>query len=132
MAIIDATILRGARVATKNIKHQLSGLLVQFPAVQGIHPGSINVELSAPLSIPKWDYITQPTPWWDEGPNRIQIETFGFLEINFEYPLNGKLYRSWLFDCYNSACHRSPLHHEIISAHIPGISYNQRCRLHLP
>jgi hypothetical protein len=131
--LIDATTFRGAGAATKNIKHQLSGLLSQFPVIIGIHPGSINVRLDQPLNKLNWAYVTNPSIyWWDEGPNRILTETFGFLEIKFEYRLGGGLYRAWLFDCYNSAWHASPCDFEIISERIDGVSFGQLCRVHLP
>jgi hypothetical protein len=131
--VFKGTTFAGFGAATKNIKHQLSGLLSQYPPIIGIHPGSINVRLDNPLSELSWDYVTDPPiHWWYEGPNNVQTETFGFKEILFEYPLGGRLYRAWLFDCYNSAFHQSPLLFEIIAEKIAGLSYNQRCRVHLP
>jgi hypothetical protein len=39
--VIDGTIIRGAGVATKNIKFQLAHLVWQFPDIKEIYPGSI-------------------------------------------------------------------------------------------
>jgi len=132
--IVDATIIRGFGAATKNMRNQLSHLVRQFPDIKNVHPGSINVELIKPLYGLKYDYVTSPPiRWWDVGPDRWQTETFGFLEIKFEYPVgNNALYRAWLFDCHNSDYHNNPLRFEIISEKIDGIVYNQSCRMHLP
>jgi len=128
--IVDGTIIRGARAATKNMKHQLVHLVRQFPHIKNVYPGSINVQLIKPLHRLTYDYITSPIQWWDVGPNRWQTETFGFLEIKFEYPVGNSVpYRAWLFDCYNSDYHNDPLRHEIISERIEGVAYNQPCRV---
>jgi hypothetical protein len=88
--IIEALIVPGAGVATKNLRHQLPELIKQFPEIANIHPGSINVLLGKPphiqtLDIQTWDCITTPIQWWDAGPDRYQTEVFGFLRIEFEY-----------------------------------------------
>jgi hypothetical protein len=130
--VIDATIVRGAGAATKNMWHQLPELVRQFPNITNVRPGSINVRLSKPLYV-NYEYTTSPISWWDDGPNRWQTEIFGFLEIKFEYPIdNNTLYRAWLFDCHNSTYHNDPFHHEIISEKIEGVAYDKRCRVHLP
>lgn len=129
--IIDAIIIQGFHAATKNMRNQLVHLVRQFPDIKNVHLGSINVELIKPLHGLTYDYITSPIRWWDVGPDRWQTETFGLSEIRFEYPIgNSALHRAWLFDCYNSAYHDDPLHHEIISEKIEGIAYNQPCRVH--
>jgi hypothetical protein len=131
--IVDAIIVRGAGAATKNMRNQLPQLVRQFPDIENVHPDSINVKLVKPLPRLKYDFITSPIRWFDVGPNSWQTETFGFLEIKFEYPVgNSAPYRAWLFDCYNSACHNDPPRYEIISKKIDGIAYNQPCRVHLP
>jgi len=61
------------------------------------------------------------------------MEIFSFLEIKFEYPVDGSaLYRAWLFDCHNSAYHGDPHHYENVSEMINGMAYGRRCRLRLP
>jgi hypothetical protein len=132
--IIDATILRGSGVATKNIKFQMPHLVWQFPDIRNIHPGSINVLLNKPLLISSYDCTTLPTPWWDVAenhPGRWAVEQFSFLEISFEYPIGGALHRAWLFDSHNSAYHNDPIRFEIISETIYGLSYGQRCKVHI-
>jgi hypothetical protein len=139
--IIEATIFQGARVATKNLSHQLPELKKQFQEIANIHPGSINVLLGKPLSNPpqietlhiqKWDCVTTPIQWWDAGPDQYQTEFFGFLRIEFEYPLNGPLTRAWIIDCYNSQAHGQPQFYEIVAERIEGVSYFQPCRIHVP
>jgi len=130
--IIDATVTSGFGVANKNIKFQLPHLVQQFPEIKNIYPGSINVLFDKPLPALKFDYTTSPVRWWDAGPDQWQIEIFSFLAIEFEYPLNGALYRAWLFDCHNSAYHRAPMRFEVISEKINGVSNGQRCRVHMP
>jgi hypothetical protein len=139
--IIEATIFQGARAATKNLRHQLPELIKQFPEIANIHPGSINVLLGKPLDKPPqietlhiqtWDCITTPIQWWDAGPDRYQNEVFGFLRIEFEYPLNGPLTCAWIIDCYNSEAHGQPQFFEIIAELIKGVSYLQPCRIHVP
>jgi hypothetical protein len=139
--IIEATIFQGARVATKNLRHQLPELIKQFPEIANIHPSSINVLLGKPLGKPpqietlhiqKWDYVTTPIRWWDAGPNRYQTEVFGFLKIGFEYPLGGTVTPAWIIDCHNSQAHGQPQFYEIIAEHIGGVSYFQPCRIHVP
>jgi hypothetical protein len=134
--VIDATIVRGAGAATKNMVHQLPDLVRQFPNIRNVHHGSINVRLSKPLHGLKYEYTTSPIHWWDAGPDQWQLETFSFLEIKFEYPIdNNKLYRAWLFDCHNSKYHNNPIcrpyHHEIIVEKIEGVAYDKQCRIHL-
>jgi hypothetical protein len=121
----------------KNIKFQLAHLVWQFPDIKEIYPGSINVRLDQSLQITSYDYTTLPTPWWDVDathPGRWVSEIFSFVEIKFEYPLGGTLRRAWIFDCHNSAYFSDPVRfrYETISTKVEGISYNQRCRLHLP
>jgi hypothetical protein len=135
--IIEALIVPGAGVATKNLRHQLPALIKQFPEIANIHPGSINVLLGKPphiqtLDIQTWDCITAPIQWWDAGPDRYQTEVFGFLRIEFEYPLNGPLTRAWIIDCYNSEAHGQPQFFEIIATLIKGVSHLQPCRIHVP
>jgi hypothetical protein len=129
--VFDATVCRGFGVANKNIKFQLPHLVQQFPNIRDIHPGSINVLVQAPLHSLKYDYTTSPIRWWDAGPDRWQAEIFSLLEIKFEYPVEGVLYRAWIFDCHNSAYHHDPTRFEIISEKISGLSNGQRCRLHI-
>jgi hypothetical protein len=93
-AIFDATVSKGFGVANKNIKFQMPHLLWQFPDIRDIYPGSINVTLDKPLHIPKFDYVTLPTPWWDVDDDHLgkwAIERFGFLEIKFEFPVGGTI-----------------------------------------
>ena len=135
--VIDGTVIRGARAATKNIKFQLTHLVWQFPDIKEIYPGSINVRLDQSLQITSYDYTTLPIPWWDVDathPGRWVSEIFSFVEIKFEYPQGGTPRRAWIFDCHNSAYFSDPVRfrYEIIATKIDGISYNQRCRLHLP
>jgi hypothetical protein len=131
--VIDATIFRGARAATKNMGYQLPELVRQFPSIKNVHPGSINVRLIKPLYGLKYEYTTSPIRRWDAGPDRWQTEIFSFLEIKFEYPIdNSTRYRAWLFDCHNSAYHNNPFHHEIIAEQIEGVAYDKDCRVHLP
>jgi hypothetical protein len=135
MTAILATVCGGYGVANKNIKFQMPHLVWQFPDIKDIYPGSINVTLDSPLHIPKYDYTTLPTPWWDvdeTDSGKWAVERFGFLRIKFEFPVDGTLYRAWIFDCHNSAYHHNPLHFEIISEKITGIENGQRCRLHIP
>jgi hypothetical protein len=133
-AIIEATIVRDAGAATKNLPNQLPELIKQFPEIENIHPGSINVQLRGPLHVQKWDRVTTPIRWFDASPgiNDFQWETFGFLRIEFEYPLNDPLTRAWIIDCYNSAAHGRPQLFEIIAERIKGVSYFQPCRIHVP
>jgi hypothetical protein len=93
------------------------------------------VALDKPLHVAKFDYTTLPTPWWDvdqTNPGRWAVEKFSFLEIKFEYPARGPVYRAWIFDCHNSAYHRDPNRFEIISEKINGVSNGQRCRIYIP
>ena len=102
--------------------------------IKNIYPGTINLTLDRPLRIPKFDYTTLPTPWWDvdeRSPGRWAIERFSFLEIKLEAPIDGALYRAWIFDCHNSAYHSDPTRFEIISEKIPSIASGQRCRIHI-
>jgi hypothetical protein len=139
--IIDAIIFPGAGVATKNLRHQLPELIKQFPEIAKIHLGSINVLLGKPLGKPpqiqflhiqKWDCVTTPIQWWDAGPDRYQIEVFGFLKIGFEYPLGGTVTPAWIIDCHNSEAHGQPQFFEIIAEQIKGLSYHQPCRIYVP
>src|ERR1700692_2207921 len=59
--IIDAKVFRGCGVASKNLKFQLPHLVWQFPEIKDIFPGSINVQLDAPLHNLNYDYATLPT-----------------------------------------------------------------------
>jgi hypothetical protein len=132
--IFDATVSSGVGVASKNLKFQMPYLVWQFPAIKNIYLGSINVNLDKPLHVPKYDYTTLPTPWWDVDethPGRWRDERFGFLEIKFEFPVGGEFYRAWIFDCHNSRYHGDPTRFEIISEKINGIANGQRCRIHI-
>lgn len=84
------------------------------------------------LDIQTWDCITTPIQWWDAGPDRYQTEVFGFLRIEFEYPLGGTVTPAWIIDCYNSQAHGQPQFYEIIAEHIEGVSYFRPCRIHIP
>lgn len=135
VSVVDGTVCKGCGVANKNIKFQMPHLVWQFSDIKDIYPASINVRLDRPLHIPKFDYATLPTPWWDVDethPGRWAVEKFSFLEIKFEYPVGGPLYRAWIFDCHNSAYHHDPNRFEIISEKINGVSTGQRCRIHIP
>jgi hypothetical protein len=85
--ILDATVIRGFGVAIKNMRNQLQHLVRQFSDIKDVYPGSINVQLIEPLHSLTYGYITSPIRWWDIGPDRWQTETFGLLEIKFEYPV---------------------------------------------
>lgn len=131
--IIEGTVFKGAGVASKNIKSQLPHLVGLFPDVKNIYFGSINVKLEKPLQTLSWDLTTSPIAWWDvdETQGHWAHERFGFLEIDFEYPIGGSLHRAWLFDCHNSAYHTDPVRFEIISERIDGLSYGQQCKLYI-
>jgi hypothetical protein len=135
--VIDAIIVQGVGAATKNMGHQLPKLIAQFPNIKNVHHGSINVRLSKPLDGLNYEYTTSPICWWDAGPDRWQTETFGFLEIKFEYPIdNNTFYRAWLFDCHNSRYHNDPSYrpffHEVVAEKIEGVAYDKNCRVYLP
>lgn len=132
--IFDATLFQGHGVANKNIKFQMPHLVWQFPDIKNIYPASINVKFDKPSGALNYDYVTLPIPWWDvddRNPGCWVRERFGFLQINFEYPVKGPQYRAWFFDCYNSSFHTDPIRFEIISEKIDNLSNGQRCKVHI-
>src|SRR5260370_12618519 len=132
--VIDATVIRGFGVASKNIMLQKTHWVWQFPDIKNIHAGSINVQLDKPLHILSYDYTTLPTPWWDvdeSHPGRWAVEKFSFLKINFEYPTGGPVHSAWFFNCHNSAYANDPNRFEIISERIDGVFSGQRCKIHI-
>jgi hypothetical protein len=129
--IIEATLAQGLRFAgsDRGLRVQLPLIAREFPEVRDCHPASINLQLDEPLRINHPDFTTPPIPWVAGRPD--VTERFGFLSVQFEYPINAPLYRAWIYDPHGSP-HRSNLFSaEIIAEHIPGVAYGDRCRLHL-
>lgn len=132
--IIDATIIRGCGVASKNIKFQMPHLIWHFPEIKDIFTASINVNLDKALTISKVDFTTLPIAWWDvdEKQGHWAVERFSFVRIKFEYPIGGTCHTAWFFDCHNSAYHGDTFRFEIITEKIANLSNGQRCRIHIP
>jgi hypothetical protein len=134
--VIDATVLRGFGVASKNIKFQMPYLIWQFPELKDIHTATINVQLEKPLRITKLERTTPPLPWWDvdvDNPNsgRWHIEQFSIVPIKFEFPVRTSNKEAWLFVSHGSAIFRNPHHYEVVAEKIDGLAPGNRCRIHI-
>jgi len=133
---IEATIIKGAGVAGKNIKFQMPTLIWHFPPIKCIHTASINVLIDKPLLISDYDCTTLPIPWWDVDDTRKEFwhtERFSFLEIAFEYPIGRDPKRAWFYMGHDSSSFKDPRHQqfEIVSEKIEGLSYGQRCKINI-
>jgi hypothetical protein len=130
---VEGTVVKGNGVASKNIASQLPHLIKQYPDIKDIHTASINVRLDRPLRIHRYDHETKIS-WWDvdEGrPGFWHPEKFSLLEIDFEFPIGGPTYRAWFYESHDSGRVGDPVNFEIVSEKIEGLSYGDRCRIHV-
>jgi hypothetical protein len=129
--IVDATVVEGFKAASNNLKFQLPHLIWQFPEIEKIHPGTINVKLDSALEIENTDFTTPVLPWWDNGRGGWVAEVFSFLRIGFEYPLNSEPHNAWFYISHGSAHRLNPFVFRVITEHISSIAYQARCRVHV-
>jgi hypothetical protein len=128
---VEGTVVQGNRVASKNIKFQLPQLIKQFPDIKDIHTASINVKLDSPLRIHRYDHNAS-IRWWDIAEGRDGFwhpEDFSLLEIKFEFPIGGVIYRAWFYESHHSGRVGDPKNFEIVSEKIQGLSYGCRCKI---
>ncbi len=131
---IDAIVIKGSGVASKNIKFQMPHLIWHYQAIEHIHTASINVLLDQPVNRLQFDYTTLPTAWWDvdsSRPGRWHEETFSFVEIKFEYPLNSRPKVAWFYIGHDSAYFKDSRRFEIVTEKIAGLVPGVRCRVHI-
>lgn len=106
-------------------------LIWQFPEIEKIHPGTVNVKLDDALEIENPDFTTPVLPWWDSGSRNWAAEAFSFLRIGLEYPLNSAPRKAWFYIPHGSPQRLNPFVFEVITEHIPSIAYRAPCRVHI-
>ena len=112
---IDAIYVKGLDAAHRNIKFQIPHLVLDFPEIEKIFPGTINVKLNSPLWILEADHTTPFLPWWDVGRGEFIREQFSFVRIEFEYPLGAPRKTAWFYIPHGSPYRFDPFTFEIIT-----------------
>jgi hypothetical protein len=140
--VIAATIQRGARVASKNVKDQLPRLISHFPELKNIYTATINLRLDEPLHVSRLERTTF-VQWWDVDEGREGFwhpERFSILPIMFEYPIDNPSKDAWLYVSHHSNYFAKAQtvsgrfrfeEVEIVTGKINGLVYGQRCKIHI-
>jgi hypothetical protein len=123
---IDGRIVPGYMAAAGTLAKQLPKIELEYPPIEGCHPGSMNVLLFIPLRVIDPDYTTAPIEW--EPGHR---ERFSLTRIGFECPIGGWRYPAWIYDPHDSPHRFNDYLVEVIARTIPGVDYGAYCRLHL-
>jgi hypothetical protein len=125
--------LIGTGAAGRNLTRQWDGLIEYVPELGGCHQGTINVDLSVPVLILNPHKAVPPFEW-QPG----QVEGFGFLEIQFEWPMGADATRAWVYLAEHSMHRYNMKFLEVITAYIPALprrdqprdAANRLCQVH--
>jgi hypothetical protein len=127
---IDGEIVPGLGGAHAALGLQIVHLTSRFPALVGIHPGTINIQLDQPLRILNPDFESPII----HAAGAPVGEKFGFLEITFESPLGGAPRTAWIYMPHNSPHFHNVFHIEVVTNFISdgtATAKGTRCRIHI-
>jgi hypothetical protein len=134
---ITATIIAGQGNAAGNHRLLIPRIAARFPEVANCSQfGTINVHLDEALDRSRADFWTPHIAWIPAalpGADRAhRLEAFGFIRIEFEYPLGGRQYPAWIMLPEGSDLTYSDDRVEIVAGvFIEGVAYGQRCAIHI-
>jgi hypothetical protein len=122
----------GTGSARNNLAMQWDGLTRYVPELRECHQGTINVDLQVPVLILNLHKAVPPFEW-----QTGQSEGFGFLEIQFEWPIGAERLRAWVYLPQYSPHRYNMKFAEVVTTHIPELPQrhqlagaNRQCHLH--
>jgi hypothetical protein len=122
MIAVDGTIVQGLGAASVTVPQQWPTVIRFIPTIQSCEQRTINVQLRHALHIQQFD-LSLYVPWGNGA------ETISFVEIEFEYPVNGSTRPAWIYFPHNSPRRQNSFFVEIITAKIPNLVPLSDCRL---
>jgi hypothetical protein len=120
--IIEGTITSDFGVAAKHFDSTWQEIVAQIPEIQSSHPGTINVALSMPVLVINFDAVV----------NFSNGDSFGFVRVHFEFPVNASPVKAWLCLPHTSFNRLNMCRAEVITKKLDGIVRGLPCKVHYP
>jgi hypothetical protein len=119
---VEGTIVSDFGIAAKNFVQQWPHIVAQFPEIQGSHQGTINVALSGPVFVINFDGVV----------NFPNGSIFGFVRVEFEFPINTAPRKAWLCLPQTSFSRLNMCRAEVVTEKLEGVELGLRCKVHYP
>lgn len=126
-ARLPAKVISGLGVANRNLARQLPYFISDFSEVSDCWPGTINLELPAPIKFTNPDHQTDPIAWTPSG---TRTEVFSFVRIELEFSNLTEAIPGWIYIAHNSPHRKTPHIHEVITRYI-DIKDFTKCYIHI-
>jgi hypothetical protein len=123
---IDATVIEGHGGASKAIRQQVPLLKQFFPQIVDCHPGTINLQLAAPLQVRLPDIVTPVITWGD--PPGLD-ERFGITRIEVLLSGEENRHEAWIYTAERSPHRFNSYVAEIVARPLKDIVPHRRCKI---
>ena len=130
---INGTVIPGDGTAARHNAVLIPLLARYMPEIANSSQfGTINVQLDRPFDKSRADIWTRPIIWQPVHRTERRLEAFGFINIEFECPLDGPKYNCWILLPEGSRATYCADKAEIIAdVFIEGVVYGANCAINI-